>query len=104
LGKTTVCSSRRRPWRLGLFVEPTALARLLVDAGAVALEGAHEGFAADVADEAVDLAGLRGGERVPRPPFAGEAHELKTKLGGLLLVEFGDLGVEAEGHFWDAVQ
>jgi hypothetical protein len=30
----------------------------LVDAGAVALEGADEGFAAEVADEAVDLAGF----------------------------------------------
>jgi hypothetical protein len=34
----------------------------LVDAGAVASERADEGFAADVADEAVDLAGLRGGD------------------------------------------
>ena len=68
-------------------VEPVALALLLVeaglfapllepkievDAGAVALEGAHEGFAAEVADEAVDFAGSRGGddfERQTRAPF-----------------------------------
>ena len=39
-------------------VEPVASALVLVDAGAVALEGADEGFAAEVADEAVDLAGF----------------------------------------------
>jgi hypothetical protein len=38
----------------------------LVDAGAVALKGAHEGFAAEVADEAVDLAGLCGGDDFER--------------------------------------
>ena len=72
----------------GLFVEPVALALFLVkaglfapllepkvevDAGAVAWEGADKGFAAEVADEAVDFAGLRGGERVLRFQFAGES-------------------------------
>jgi hypothetical protein len=38
----------------------------LVDAGAVASEGADEGFAAEVADEAVDLAGFRGGDDFER--------------------------------------
>ena len=54
-------------------VEPVASALVLVDAGAVALKGADEGFAAEAADEAVDLAGLRGGERILRLPFAGES-------------------------------
>jgi hypothetical protein len=38
----------------------------LVDAGAVASERADEGFAAEVADEAVGLAGLRGGDDFER--------------------------------------
>jgi len=38
----------------------------LVDAGAVAWEGADKGFAAEVADEAVDFAGLCGGDNFER--------------------------------------
>jgi hypothetical protein len=51
-------------------VEPVASALVLVDAGAVALEGADEGFAAEVADEAVDLAWLRGGDDFERQTWA----------------------------------
>jgi hypothetical protein len=51
-------------------VEPIAFDLFLVDAGAVALKGADEGFAADVADEAVDLAGLRGGDDFERQTWA----------------------------------
>lgn len=42
-----------------------------------------------------------GGEWVLRLQFAGEGHQLETQLGRLLLVEFGDFGVEAGGHFRD---
>jgi hypothetical protein len=51
-------------------VEPIAFDLFLVDAGAVALKGADEGFAADVADEAVDLAWLRGGDDFERQTWA----------------------------------
>jgi hypothetical protein len=39
-------------------IEPIAFDLFLVDAVAVAWEGADKGFAAEVADEAVDLAGF----------------------------------------------
>jgi len=78
--------ARSHKWRRrASAVEPVASALLLVDAGlfaplfwpeievdagAVALERADEGFAAEVADEAVDLAGLRGGDDFERQTWA----------------------------------
>lgn len=53
----------------GLFA-PLLEPKILVDAGAVALKGADKGFAADVAGEAVDLAGLRGGDDFERQTWA----------------------------------
>jgi hypothetical protein len=44
--------------------------KIQVDAVAVAWERADKGFAAEVAGEAVDLAGLRGGDDFERQTWA----------------------------------
>ena len=51
-------------------IGPIAFDLFLVDAGAVAWERADKGFAAEVAGEAVDLAGLRGGDDFERQTWA----------------------------------
>jgi len=54
----------------------------LIDAGAVAWEGADEGFAAEVADEAVDLAGFAAANGFFGSRLQASRVKLKTAEGG----------------------
>jgi hypothetical protein len=54
----------------------------LIDADTVTLEGAHEGFAAEVADEAVDLAGFAAANGFFGSRLQARRVNLKTAEGG----------------------